>query len=227
MSNRIIKDTIAITVITLVAGLALGVVQDITADPIAKQEAQAKQDAYKAVFADADSFETVDVDADAMQSYLDENGYAAQSIDETMLAKDASGNELGYAFTVTTSEGYGGDIQFAMGIQDDGTLNGISILSIGETAGLGMRANTDAFKDQFKDKKVDKFEYTKTGENFGYLLVDGRTIPVYTIVNDKTLSEIELNKFLEYNVNKVIEYYNDFKEEKHGIKKDSKRYLAK
>ena len=30
MSNRIIKDTIAITVITLVAGLALGVVQDIT-----------------------------------------------------------------------------------------------------------------------------------------------------------------------------------------------------
>ena len=99
--------------ITLVAGLALGVVQDITADPIAKQEAQAKQDAYKAVFA--------------------------------------------------TSEGYGGDIQFAMGIQDDGTLNGISILSIGETAGLGMRANTDAFKDQFKDKNVDKFEYTKTG----------------------------------------------------------------
>lgn len=73
----------------------------------------------------------------------------------------------------------------------------------------------------------DIFEYTKTGKNFGYLLVDGRTIPVYTIVNDKTLSEIELNKFLEYNVNKVIEYYNDFKEEKHGIKKDSKRYLAK
>ena len=47
MSNRIIKDTIAITVITLVAGLALGVVQDITADPIAKQEAQAKQDAIR------------------------------------------------------------------------------------------------------------------------------------------------------------------------------------
>ena len=126
MSNRIIKDTIAITVITLVAGLALGVVQDITADPIAKQEAQAKQDAYKAVFADADSFDVVDVDADALQSYLDENGYAAQSVDETMLAKDASGNELGYAFTVTTSEGYGGDIQFAMGIMDDGTLNGIT-----------------------------------------------------------------------------------------------------
>ena len=31
----IVKDTISITAITLVAGLALGVVQDITADPIA------------------------------------------------------------------------------------------------------------------------------------------------------------------------------------------------
>lgn len=161
--SRIIKDTIALTVITLVAGLALGVVQDITADPIAQQQEKAKQEAYKAVFADADSFEVVEDDVDSLQAYLDENGYGAQSINETMLAKDASGNELGYAFTVTTSEGYGGDIQFAMGIKDDGTLNGISILSISETAGLGMKANTDAFKDQFKDKNVEKFEYTKTG----------------------------------------------------------------
>lgn len=42
-------------------------------------------------------------------------------------------------------------------------MNGISILSIGETAGLGMKANTDNFKKQFQDKKVDKFKYTKTG----------------------------------------------------------------
>lgn len=163
IKSRIVKDTIAITVITLVAGLALGVVQDITADPIAQQEAKAKQEAYKAVFADADSFEVVEDDTETLQAYLNENGYGAQSINETMLAKDASGNELGYAFTVTTSEGYGGDIQFAMGIKDDGTLNGISILSISETAGLGMRANTEEFKDQFKDKNVEKFEYTKTG----------------------------------------------------------------
>ncbi len=66
---------------------------------------------------------------------------SAQNIDEVMLAKDDQGMNLAYAFTVTTSEGYGGDIQFAMGVQDDGTLNGISILSISETAGLGMRAN--------------------------------------------------------------------------------------
>lgn len=164
MKTTIVKDTIAITLITLVAGLALGVVQDITAEPIAKQEALAKEKAYKAVFADADSFEPVLTGEDAaLESYLDENGYPAQDINEVMLAKDAGGEDLGYAFTVTTSEGYGGDIKFAMGVKEDGTLNGISILSIGETAGLGMRANTDAFKDQFKDRNVEKFVYTKAG----------------------------------------------------------------
>ena len=71
----IVKDTIAITAITLVAGLPLGVVQDITADPIAKQQEQSKQEAYKAVFEDADSFESCEVDADALAAYLDENRF--------------------------------------------------------------------------------------------------------------------------------------------------------
>ena len=165
--NSIVKDTLSITVITLVAGLALGIVQDITAGPIAQQQEKAKQEAYQAVFEDADSFEEFLPDetkqAVDLVTYLDENGYDAQTVDEIMTAKDASGETLGYAFTITSSEGYGGDIQFAMGVQNDGTLNGISILSIEETAGLGMKAVTDEFKDQFKDKKVEKFTYTKNG----------------------------------------------------------------
>ena len=154
--NTILKNTISITVITLVAGLALGVVQDITAGPIATQQEKSKEEAYKTVFEDADTFEVYSAD-DGLATALADNGFTAQTIDEIMVAQDSSGETLGYAFTVTDSEGYGGDIQFAMGVQNDGTLNGISILSIGETAGLGMKANTDSFKDQFKNKKVEKF----------------------------------------------------------------------
>ena len=51
--NTILKNTISITVITLVAGLALGVVQDITAGPIATQQEKSKEEAYKTVFEDA------------------------------------------------------------------------------------------------------------------------------------------------------------------------------
>ena len=166
MKNKIIKDALALTLITLVAGVALGGVYEITKDPIARQEAQAKAEAYEQVFTDAAAFEAVEMDdalTQTIRDQLDQEGYKAQSIEEIMRAEDQSGETLGYAFTVVTSEGYGGDIQFSMGVQNDGTLNGISILSIGETAGLGMNADTPAFKDQFVGKQVEKLQYTKNG----------------------------------------------------------------
>ena len=166
MKNKIIKDALALTLITLVAGVALGGVYEITKDPIARQEAQAKAEAYEQVFTDAAAFEEVKIDDTLIQTIrdqLDQEGYKAQSIEEIMRAEEQSGETLGYAFTVVTSEGYGGDIRFSMGVQNDGTLNGISILSIGETAGLGMNADTPAFKDQFVGKQVEKLQYTKNG----------------------------------------------------------------
>ena len=166
MKNKIIKDALALTLITLVAGVALGGVYEITKDPIAKQEAQAKAEAYEQVFTDAAAFEAVEMDdtlTKTIRDQLDQEGYKAQSIEEVMRAEDQSGETLGYAFAVVTSEGYGGDLRFSMGVQTDGTLNGISILSIGETAGLGMNADTPAFKDQFVGKQVEKLQYTKNG----------------------------------------------------------------
>ena len=38
MKNTIIKDTIILTLITLIAGGVLGLVYEITKDPIAKQQ---------------------------------------------------------------------------------------------------------------------------------------------------------------------------------------------
>ena len=164
MKNTIIKDTIILTLITLIAGGVLGLVYEITKDPIAKQQELAKQEAYKAVFEDADTFEVcVEAEDADLAAYLAGEGFEAQTVNEIMAAKDASGETLGYAINLTTSEGYGGDITFSMGVQADGTLNGISILTISETAGLGMNATKDEFKGQFKEKQADAFEVTKTG----------------------------------------------------------------
>ncbi len=162
--NTIIKDTIILTLITLVAGGLLGLVYEITKAPIANQEEMAKQEAYKAVFEDADSFEVcVEAEDADIAKYLADNGFTAQTVNEVMEAKDASGETLGYALNMTTSEGYGGDIVFSMGVRLDGTLNGISLLTLNETAGLGMNADKPEFKDQYQDKNVESFEVTKTG----------------------------------------------------------------
>ena len=161
--GKIIKDAAALLAITLVAGFLLGLVYDVTLEPIQVQEELAKKEACQEVFADAADFRESDADLDAITSSNIENCWDKQTIDEVMEAVDESGEIIGYVITVTDSEGYGGDITFSMGVQMDGTLNGISILSISETAGLGMKADTDEFKNQFKGKNVEKFEYTKTG----------------------------------------------------------------
>lgn len=184
MSSESIKNTISLMLITLIAGLLLGAVYEITKEPIRKENQRAKEEAYKAVFADADAFEDVKIDEDKVAKALDEKGLDA-TVNEAMKVLDKSGQQIGYVLTVTDHEGYGGDIQFAMGVQSDGTLNGISFLSISETAGLGMKAKEDAFRKQFEGKKTDQIVYTKNGAKADNEIdaLSGATITTNAVTN--------------------------------------------
>lgn len=164
--KKIIKDTFILMIITLVSGLLLGMVYEVTKDPIKKQEEEQKIAACQKVFEDAEEFQTIEeqsVDQMMLESLQKAQLEGKVQIDEVLKAVSKDGNTLGAVMQITSKEGYGGDICFMVGIQKDGTVNGISILSISETAGLGMKANTEEFKTQFSGKKVDSFVYTKAG----------------------------------------------------------------
>lgn len=179
--KKLWKDTLVLTVITLIAGLLLGCVYEITKDPIAAEQERAKQEAFREVFSDAEVF-TAKEAVDFTAALTD---YPAQLIDEVVEVGSNTGELLGYVFTVTSKEGYGGDIRFTVGIREDGTVNGISILSISETAGLGMKANTPEFKAQFAEKNVEKFVYTKTGAAAEHEIdaLSGATITTNAVTN--------------------------------------------
>ena len=163
MMGGMLKDAAILFAITLIAGLILGAVYQLTKDPIAAQEERAKMEARMEVFADAASFaDPESFDAAQAQEVLNAGGFSGCSIDEYAQALDAGGNALGYVITLTTHEGYAGDIRFTIGVQEDGTLNGMSILSISETAGLGMRAE-EVLVPQFAGKNAERFRYTKSG----------------------------------------------------------------
>ena len=159
--NKIIKNALILTIITLVAGLGLGFVYEITKDPIAQAQDSAKKEAWQQVFPEAsiDDFEAVDVDTEAAEEAVESLGINAV-IDEVCVV---NGGDDGYVITATDKEGYGGDIQITVGITSDGTVNGISILSISETAGLGMRATEPEFQAQYEGKQTDKFVVSKEG----------------------------------------------------------------
>ncbi len=163
--KNMIKDAAVLLVITLFSGLILGVVYQITKEPIAKAEAEAARAAYAEVFPDALEFEPIEeakTEEIGEEPQWTEAGFSGVSIENVLEARDGNGTKMGYVLTVISHEGYGGDITFTMGIGNDGTLNGISILKITETAGLGMRAEED-LKPQFAGKNVSAFTYTKTG----------------------------------------------------------------
>ena len=157
--NKIIKNTVILTLITLIAGICLGAVYEITKEPIAQAQDAAKKEAWQQVFPDADvnDFELVDVDQKAADKAIKDLGVKA-TIDEVCTV-----GEEGYVVTATDKEGYGGDIKITVGITADGTINGISILSISETAGLGMKATEPAFYEQYQGKQAEKFVVSKDG----------------------------------------------------------------
>ena len=178
-----IKDAIILFVITLIAGLALGYVYHITKEPIMIAKQSAKEAAYKEVYKDAKSFEELTVKS------LDEIGFADAgfngiTIDEVLKATNDNGEGVGYVILVTTNAGYGGDISFSLGITNEGIINGISILSISETAGLGMRAD-EVLKPQFDNVKAETFTVTKVGKTADNQIdaISGATITSNAVTN--------------------------------------------
>ena len=82
--GKIIKDTAVLLVITLVAGFLLGLVYDITLEPIAHQEELANAKACQEVFSDATDFTDVQTDLDTLNQNLKENGLEYVTVDAVM-----------------------------------------------------------------------------------------------------------------------------------------------
>ena len=161
MNKKIVHDALILFAFTVVLGLLLAVVYDITKEPIAQVNYEKEQAAYRNVFPDADSFEEyADFNEEEAAALMTENGYS-DDIESVQVAKDADGNALGYVITVTAKDASQSTITFSVGIQNDGTVNGYSITSIAVTPGLGMKAQEEEFYSQFEGKNVDSFTVVK------------------------------------------------------------------
>ena len=72
--KKSIKNALILTMITVVSGCLLGLVYEITKEPIAKAQEKAKQQAYKTVLAEADTFADMTVDVDEAAQILNGAG---------------------------------------------------------------------------------------------------------------------------------------------------------
>ena len=156
--KNIIVITVKLLVITIIAGALLGVVNAVTAEPIAEQQRIAADNARKAAFPEASAFEEMDVD-------IPEEYAIIQSV---FSATDNSGNVIGIVAGIVT-KGYSSGLNLTVGIGADGTIKGVIIGDHGETPGLGANATEASFRDQFNGKPIDKpLTVVKTGASDTY-----------------------------------------------------------
>lgn len=166
--NTMWKDTLNLFLITLAAGCLLGLVYQVTKEPIALAKYNKKQAAYKAVYSEAASFEESDYLTGAVEeaeSMLTEAGITGVYISEVLEAKDAAGETIGYVMNFGSNEGYGGTIDLSCGVAKDGTITGLSVLSMSETAGLGAKCTEEGFQAQFAGIQAESVVFTKTGKS--------------------------------------------------------------
>ena len=160
-----LKEAGILFAITLLAGLLLGFVYELTKEPRLIQQEKAIREACIAVFPQAKeqgielTFEVQDVEPSLELKESLANDHVEIG---TIYSAFTGEGFYGYVVESVSKKGYGGDIVLYVGVGADGTVNGVSILEINETAGLGMEA-PNVLVPQFEGRRVDSFVYTKTG----------------------------------------------------------------
>ena len=150
------KPVVALTIIALLAGLALSGVYSMTKENIDAQKAAAAAQAYKAVLPEAESFESCADKVEALEGQVYGTEFGRAFIKDAQIGKDANGNVVGYAVSVSSAEGYDGNVTLSVGVSIDGKINAISFTELHETPGKGMLCGEPAFMDQFAGKDAGK-----------------------------------------------------------------------
>ena len=138
-AKEIIVPAVSLFLICVVVTALLALTNAVTAPKIDALAVETQEASKKQVLSSAASFSD--------EKQIEKDGVSYTYYDG--LASD--GSVIGYVF-VTSAKGYGGDISVMVGVLGDGTVAGVNILSINETAGLGMNAKNQSFLDQFLGK---------------------------------------------------------------------------
>ena len=128
-----VQLVVTLFAISAICAVLLALVNNITRGPIAEANEAATQEAMQAVLP-ADSYTQVD--------YTGGN---------TLVTAVYQAGDAGYVVQVAPS-GFGGAMDIMVGVNNDGTCSGVSIISHAETSGLGANAEQESFRSQFVGK---------------------------------------------------------------------------
>ena len=133
MSNQANKSEmlpLKLTIIVTAVVLMLAIVNELTYETIAANSEAKSNSARQELFVDSTGFVPVDFELTEEEAKTVSGIYSAQGTGEDI---------LGYCLNVTCS-GFGGDIVLVVGVDLDGSITGVQLISHSETPSIGAIA---------------------------------------------------------------------------------------
>ncbi|MDO4604877.1 MAG: FMN-binding protein [Helcococcus sp.] len=192
------KKTSSIIVLILVIALGIGLIYG-TSNLLASVEEKegGSVSEYSDVYPDGKEFIPIEVEGD-------------NEFNKILEVTDGS-NVIGYVFDAITA-GYGGDVNFRIGISKEGIVQGFQPISHNETEGFGKKIEDSEFIDGIKDVNLSTGAVSfgaGNKDNGEIVAISGATITTKAITDElikivNTLSKIDENI---QSVEKEIPYY--------------------
>ncbi len=135
--DGIVNLVVRLGIITLCAGLILGLAYTVTKTPIEQQTIKQETEARIDVLPQADDFTQLEVQPDE-----------AFAIVQQVYQGTAGGSPVGYTFAITT-KAFSPNLKMTVGIDMNGVVTGVNIGSHEETPGLGANATNPEFLAQY------------------------------------------------------------------------------
>ena len=148
-ASTLVNMVVVLFAITLVAGLTLGYVNDLTLEPKAQARLAKKVAALKTVLPPFDN----------------------EPVSEALRVKPASGADsleiypaykegafIGAAVTGASEKGYSGLVKLMVGFGPEGKIRNIAVLEQKETPGLGTKMKGESFLQQFRGQDPAAFD---------------------------------------------------------------------
>lgn len=182
------KDALVLFAITLVSGLCLGFVYDITKGPIEQATIDKNNRTYQEVLSVASSFADVEGSVEKIAELAASGelaGFGGVAIESVLTGTDAGGAEVGYVINSLSNDSYGGAVKISVGFDAEGTITGVGIREINDTPGLGLKAKDAKFKDQYIGKNADTLVVTKLGASADHEIdaISGATVTSNAVTN--------------------------------------------
>ena len=167
MENRYVHFGIVLGVIAAVSAGLLGGANSFTSKVIAENTMKIVNAARKEVLPAASKF-------DETGKKVVQAGSKDSDVVEYIPGTDESGNVVGYVASINEA-GYGGLINFVIGIDNDGKITGLNVVTHSETPGLGSKIGNKDWQDQWIGRDAS-YEFNKSVDAFAGATISPKAV---------------------------------------------------